>query len=153
MNPTPAFSPSMVELENGLVVHAFGEKVVFHLTGEQTGGNLTLWTEFVPPQGGPPPHYHRNEDEWFVVQEGSFEFLVDGNWKPLAPGGTLYLPKNAVHTFKNVGETEGRLLVATSPSGFETFFSQCAEVFQSPEGPDMGKIVAIAEEHGIHFMT
>jgi uncharacterized cupin superfamily protein len=29
----------------------------------------------VPPDGGPPPHIHRNEDETFYVLEGEVEFL------------------------------------------------------------------------------
>ncbi len=152
MSYTPAFPPVVVPADAGRVVHAFGEEVTFHLTGEQTGGQLSLWTEKVPPGGGPPPHVHLNEDEWFIVREGKFEFLVEGEWREVRTGGTIYLPRNAVHTFRNSGDGPGLLLVSTSPAGFETFFSRCAEVFQSPEGPDMERITAIAAEHGIHFI-
>lgn len=153
MSQTHEFSPSLVPAGGGTVLHAFGEEVIFHLTGEQTNGRLCLWTEKVPPGGGPPPHLHRNEDEWFVVREGAFEFLVDGVWREVSPGATLYIPRGAVHTFRNCGESEGRLLVGTSPAGFERFFSRCAEVFKDPERPDMGRITAIAAEHGIQFVT
>jgi len=30
----------------------------------------------VPPQGGPPPHIHRNEDETFYVLDGSPTFRL-----------------------------------------------------------------------------
>src|SRR5438046_7615589 len=33
------------------------------------------------PGGGPPPHYHSNEDETFHVLEGRFAFLADGQWR------------------------------------------------------------------------
>jgi mannose-6-phosphate isomerase-like protein (cupin superfamily) len=149
----PEFPPSIVPAGAGRVVHAFGEEVVFYLTGEQTNGQLCLWTEKVPPGGGPPPHVHLNEDEWFVVREGRFDFLVEGQWREVTPGGTVFVPRQAVHTFRNSGEETGLLLVSTSPAGFETFFTRCAEVFQRPEGPDMERIMQIAAEHGIHFVT
>ncbi len=152
MSNAPDFSPSLVPADTGPVYHAFGEEVQFHLTGSQTGGRLTLWTEIVPPGGGPPPHVHLNEDEWFVVKEGMFQFLVEGEWKEAPAGTTVFLPRKAIHTFKNTGKDTGKLLVATSPSGFETFFSRCAELFNPPNTPDMGRIAAIAAEHGIHFM-
>lgn len=153
MKHTPAFPPSVVPAANSRTLHAFGETVIIHLAGEQTNGQLALWTEIVPPGGGPPPHVHLNEDEWFLVQEGSFEFLVNGQWQRLEAGGSAFLPKNSVHTFKNTGNTQGRLVVSTSPAGFETFFSRCAEVFNQPEGPDMARITEIAADHGIHFVA
>jgi hypothetical protein len=57
-----------------------------------------------------------------------------------------------VHAFKNVGDKPSRMLVSTSPGGFETFFSRCAEEFASPDGPDMERIVEISAEHGIHYV-
>ncbi|MCX6879851.1 MAG: hypothetical protein NTW21_39510 [Verrucomicrobia bacterium] len=41
MNPTPALPPILVPAGSSLVVRAFGGEVVFHLTGEQTGGAFT----------------------------------------------------------------------------------------------------------------
>jgi uncharacterized cupin superfamily protein len=61
----------------GDTLHAFGEEVILHLSGAQTGGKFALWTEVTPAGGRPPPHYHLNEDELFLVQEGKIGFLVD----------------------------------------------------------------------------
>lgn len=145
-------SSSVTSPGQGKILHAFGEEVCFLLTGAETGGKLTMWQEIVPPGGGPPPHLHRNEDEWFVVQQGRFEFLFDGKWCEMPVDSVIYIPKEAVHTFRNVGEETGRLLVSTSPSGFEDFFARCAEVFASEGGPDMARIVKIAAENGIEFV-
>jgi hypothetical protein len=49
------------------LLRAFGEEVRIHLNSEHTAGDLTMWTEITPPGGGPPPHYHLNEDETFHV--------------------------------------------------------------------------------------
>jgi hypothetical protein len=59
--------PVILAPGEGETLHAFGEQVTVHLSGAQTGGRITLWTEITPPGGGPPPHYHLNEDELFGI--------------------------------------------------------------------------------------
>ncbi len=143
--------PIIVPPGGGDTIRAFGDEVRMHLSADQTGGSLSLWTLIVQPGGGPPPHYHLNEHEYFVVQEGRMSFFADGAWTEVAVGASVFLPRAAVHAFKNVGETPARLLVASSPGGFERFFTRCAEEFARPEGPDMARIMAISAEHGVHF--
>jgi quercetin dioxygenase-like cupin family protein len=136
----------------GRVIGAFGDEVILHLEGADTGGTLSLWTNITPPGGGPPPHYHLNEDEWFVVQEGRVSFLVEGTCREVPAGGVVFTPRGSIHTFKNIGDKPLRMLISSSPAGFETFFSRCAEEFAKPGGPDMERIVEISAEHGIHFV-
>ncbi|MGO9244571.1 MAG: cupin domain-containing protein [Verrucomicrobiia bacterium] len=152
MSSQPTLPVSIAHPGQGRVVHAFGEEAIFHLTGEQTGGKLTVWTNITPPGGGPPPHYHLNEDEWLLVQEGRVSFFDGKDWHEVATGGGVFAPKSTVHTFKNVGDTPCRMLVMTWPSGFEKFFARCAEEFAKAGGPDMERIGQIAGEHGIHFV-
>jgi hypothetical protein len=64
----------------------------------------------------------------------------------------VFMPRSVVHAFKNIGDTDGRLLVTTYPAGFEKFFGHCADEFAKPGGPNMDRIVAISAEHGIHFV-
>lgn len=144
---------TVVPTGQGRVLRAFGEEVHLLLTGEETGGSQTLWTELTPPGGGPPPHYHVHEDETLFVLEGQVSFFRDDRWQEVAPGSVAYMPRGVVHTFKNVGSGPLRMLVSTSPSGFERFFARCAEAFAQAGGPDMERIVAIGVEHGIHFLV
>ena len=137
--------------DEGRVLHAFGEEVIVHLDGERTGGKLTMWTNITPPGGGPPPHYHLNEDETFHVLDGRVAFLVDGQWREVSPGTSAFMPRGVVHTFKNVGDHPSRILITATPSGFENFFARCAEEFAKSAEPDMARIIEIAGEHGIHF--
>jgi quercetin dioxygenase-like cupin family protein len=141
------------KLDQGPVLRAFGEEVQIHLSGEQTGGLFTMFTEITPPGGGPPPHWHENEDEWFHVLEGTLSFLVDGRWVDAHPGDSVLAPRNQVHTFKNNTSQATKMLIQTSPSGFEKFFAMAAEEFAKPEGPDMQRAMHIAEAHGIHFVA
>jgi Cupin domain len=72
------------------VLHAFGEEVTILLDGELTSGTLTMWTEVTPPGGGPPPHYHLNEDEAFHVLEGRVAFFSGGEWHEVGPGAESF---------------------------------------------------------------
>ena len=145
-------SAAIVRQNDARVLRAFGEEMTILLDGERTGGKLTMWTEVTPPGAGPPSHYHSSEDETFHVLEGRVAFLVNGDWQEVRPGGAAFMPRGVVHTFKNVGDQPCRVLVMTTPSGFENFFTRCAEEFAKPGGPDMSRIMEIGVEHGIHFL-
>jgi len=144
--------PLVVPPGEGHVIHAFGTEMIFHLTGEQTEGRSMLATILVPPGDGPPLHYHENEDETFLVQEGRMSFYLDGHWQEVEPGTIVFAPKLSIHSLKNVGTGMARVLVSASPAGFETFFARCAEEFSKPGGPDMARIIEISTEHGIHYV-
>ena len=137
---------------NGRVLHAFGEEVTILLDGEQTGGRLTMWLETTPPGGGPPLHFHINDDETFHVLEGRIGFFQNSKWEEVGPGGSVFVPRGQLHTFKNVGNEPSRMLLSTTPAGFDVFFSRCAEEFARSGGPDMHRVFEIAAEHGIHFV-
>jgi mannose-6-phosphate isomerase-like protein (cupin superfamily) len=145
-------SPAMVRQDEGRVLRAFGQEVMILLDGERTGGKLTSWINVSPLGDGPPPHYHSIEDETFYVLEGRAAFLVEGEWRELGPGGSVFMPHGAVHTFKNIGDGPLRMFITTMPSGFEKFFPRCAEEFAKPGGPDMSRVMEISAEHGIHFV-
>jgi quercetin dioxygenase-like cupin family protein len=145
-------SGAIARRDDARVLHAFGEEVRILLDGEGTGGKLTMWTELTPPGGGPPPHYHVNQDKTFHILEGRVAFLFDDEWHELGPGGAAYMPGGVIYTFKNVGDQPSRMLITASPSGFEKFFARCAEEFAKAGGPDMSRIVQIGTEDGIHFV-
>ena len=86
-----------------------------------------------------------------MVLEGKAEFLKDGEWSAGPPGGSVCMPRGSVHTFRNAGDTPLKQIIHAAPSGFEDFFTRCAEEFNKPGGPDMERIVAISAEHGISY--
>lgn len=150
---TPPDLPPVINLPGaGKVLRALGDEVTVLLSGEQTGGAFTMVQVVTPPGGGPPPHWHTREDEWFHILEGRVEFWLDGTWTEVPAGTTAFLPKNSRHTYRNCGDTPLRMIVHASPSGFEVFFERIAEAFNAPGGPDMPRIVEISAEHGIHYV-
>ena len=154
MNAQPALLPVIIPSGQGQILRAFGDEIIVHLGSRQTGGQFTMFTDITPPGGGPPPHYHTIEDEWFHVLEGTVSYFVDGKWQdPVGPGGTAYAPRGSIHAFKNAGDRPLRQLITTSPAGFENFFARCGDEFAKPGVPNMERIIAISAEHGIHYVN
>jgi hypothetical protein len=77
---------------------------------------------------------------------------LNGEWHEVGPGGTAFMPRNIVHTFKNVDDQPSPMLLRTAPSGIEKFFARCAEEFTKSGKPDMSQLIEIGAEHGIHFV-
>ena len=153
MKPQPSQNPCLIKLPGGAeTMRAFGDELTILLGPEETGGTFTLFITVTEPGGGPPPHYHVNEDECFYVLEGRAEFFKDGRWTEVPAGTTVYIPKGAVHSFRNAGDTPLRQLIRTSPSGFERFFAAMSAELAKSKTPDMQRVVAIAAEYGIYFV-
>jgi mannose-6-phosphate isomerase-like protein (cupin superfamily) len=82
----------LVRAKEGRTLRAFGHAIAVPLDGEQTGGKFTAFLNMTPPGGGPGPHYHEREDEWFYVVEGRVSFLMNGTWTDLFPAIAFILP-------------------------------------------------------------
>lgn len=145
--------------DTGPTFSAVGDVYRLLATGEQTGGAYALCEARVLPGGGPPPHVHRREDESFFILEGEITFTLDGR-KIVARAGTfLQSPRNLPHAFKNESSAPARMLILTTPAGFEKFlaeFAQPVPSFDSPPlpvtGADIQKLLAVAPKYGIEIL-
>jgi quercetin dioxygenase-like cupin family protein len=79
-----------------------GSAYVVTRPAAETGGE-EVEMEFVLPPGcvAPPPHVHAQQVERYEVLEGSFDVMVDGEWRTLAPGESASVPMGVLHTFRN----------------------------------------------------
>jgi quercetin dioxygenase-like cupin family protein len=91
-------------------------------TAEETDGKIFAFEAFEPPGGGPPLHIHHTEEEYFLVLEGEFTFTIDGTVTRATAGESAFVPRGAVHCFKNCSGRDGRLLVLFTPGDIEGFF-------------------------------
>ena len=145
--------------EEGRVLWVLGELVTLKVSAEQTGGAYSLFEVVSQPGGGPPPHVQHQEDECFWVLEGEFEVLDDERVFLAGPGSLVYVPRGNLHTYKNVGESVGKLLVNQTPGGLhERFFEELGEEANDPNTlpiasgpPDVATIVETAARYGIEI--
>lgn len=91
---------------------------VLKVTGNETGGQLSLIEITEPPGYEAPLHVHHNEDEGFWVLEGELELEVGGARFALGPGDFAMGPRGVQHGYR-VGPHGCRLLFVLTPSGFE----------------------------------
>ena len=68
---------------------------------EETGGEYVEMEWRLPPDAfAPPPHVHPTQGEEYEVLEGSFDVMVDGDWRTLGQGDSASVPARTDHTFR-----------------------------------------------------
>jgi len=103
-------------------IRPFGIDMKVMLGAEHTGGTFSAITAEVKPGEGPPPHLHRDREEYFYVIEGTYSLGVDGKESTIGPGTLVFVPRGTVHTFKNIAATTGKLLEWTIPGENGDYF-------------------------------
>ena len=94
-----------------------GDLYTFLVTGEESGGAYFSMLAIVPPNGGPPPHIHRNEDETFYVLEGTPTFRLGDERIVAGPGDFVNVPKGVLHCFRNFRDQPMRMILTFTPAG------------------------------------
>jgi quercetin dioxygenase-like cupin family protein len=90
---------------------------------QDSGGAFFLTEQPSGQKGGPPKHFHLEEDEWFYCLAGEYIVEVGTQRYELKPGDSILGPRRVPHAFAFVGNTPGRLMVAFTPAGrLEQFF-------------------------------
>ena len=92
------------------------------MAAAQTGGTCSVLIGELRPGEGPPPHLHREFDEYFFVLEGVVSLTVDGKESTISPGNLAFTPRGAVHSFRNIGPSTASILEWTVPGGNEPYF-------------------------------
>ncbi len=126
----------------------FGEKIEILVSSEMSGGKLVVGRSITGSGAGPVPHTHAHHDEFFTVMEGRFDILHGEDWIALAKGESYFIPHGTLHTFRNVGEAEGVMLVSVTPGGLDEYLERLS-AFSLPE--DIEKIHALSQAHGIQL--
>jgi len=136
---TPADTPRPLRI--------VGEEITVLASGADTG-SYEIFRQAGPDGSGPPPHSH-DWDEAFYVTRGTIVFGI-GSEELVATAGTLvHLPAGTTHWFR-FSAGGGEMLSLTSREGASHFFTELDREV-APVNPDIGKLVAIADRHGLKF--
>jgi quercetin dioxygenase-like cupin family protein len=124
--------------------------VVFKLFGKDTGGQLSIVEHPFPVGSLVPPHIHSREDEYSIVTQGEIGFRSGAREVVLGAGGYITKPRGELHTMWNAGKEPARMIEVISPSGFEGFFWELAELL-AVGPPDPSVVAGLADRYGLTF--
>jgi quercetin dioxygenase-like cupin family protein len=147
--------PYHLPCDGGPALWHLGALLTFKATSEQTAGRL--WAkELLAPRGmATPVHRHSREDEAFYVLDGEVSVYVGDRVARAETGDFLWAPREVPHAFC-VESAQARLLVVSTPGGFERFFFETGEPAAAltappatPQPPDIDALVAALAEYGV----
>ena len=147
--------PYHLHRDGGSALWHLGALLTFKATSEQTAGRM--WAkELSAPRGmAAPMHRHSREDEAFYVLDGEVSVYVGDQVVRARTGDFLWAPREVPHAFC-VESPLARMLVVSTPGGFEKFFFETGEPAAAltppppaTEPPDLDALVAALAEHGV----
>jgi quercetin dioxygenase-like cupin family protein len=148
--------PTLVAADEGEHFHFLNHLSTAKLTGEHTGGQMTVM-EFVGPKNyGPPLHVHDIEDELFYIVEGEVWFHCGDAAAVHGSGALAWLPRGRPHTFQIRSES-ARVLQVTTPAQFERFVAALGTPMEGstspePEEIDPAHVAEVCEQFSIHVL-
>jgi quercetin dioxygenase-like cupin family protein len=126
-------------------------QINFLLEAADTNGSVAMF-EFMVPVGAkvPLPHSHQHYDETVYGVEGVLTFTVDGKTVHIGPGESYFIPRGAVHGFKNLRQTDAKALAVVTPALIgPDFFRESAAVVNAGGPPDPEKLKAVLAKYGL----
>jgi len=120
--------PAIVNRDSAPSIKPFGIDMKVLLSTEATGGGISVLMAWQKPGEGPASHVHYDQEEMFFIVEGTIELTVDGRTSTAGPGTIVFIPRNVVHSFKNVGDTTACMLDWSLPGGQDHYFKAISEL-------------------------
>ena len=111
-------------------------RAVFKADGAETAGRYSVseWT-VAPHSPGSGPHSHEENDEIFLVTQGTMSVRVGDEWFEAALGTFIRIPAGVVHDFENKTDRPATLFNVFIPGAFEHMMPAIVSWFEK-QSPD-----------------
>ena len=128
----------------------FGARAIdFKVSSLDTNGDLFIVEATDDTKGGPPRHFHNEQEEWFYVIESEYVIEIGDERYKVGPGDSVLAPREVPHVWAHVGEGEGRLLIVFQPAGkMEAFFGELSKIEGMPQPKELGRLFS---SHGMEM--
>jgi mannose-6-phosphate isomerase-like protein (cupin superfamily) len=99
---------------------------------------------------GQNDHVHFKQEEILFIIEGLYEVTVGDETAKAGPGSIVFIPRNVVHRFKNVGGITGRMLGWSLPGGQDHYLKAISEL-AAGGGFTSEQVMEISRTFDTHF--
>lgn len=128
-----------------------GRDLIFKVTGEDTGGAFDYFVVQVTPRGGPPLHVHHRQEETLHVLKGRYKVRIGEEIFYLEEGGFAYMPSKVPHTFLNLTDEPGEVIVVYTPGGGHRFYEEFGPIARQGR-PDPKVVGPIFEKYDMTLL-
>lgn len=125
------------------------------VSGEESGGEVTVMRITVPAGNGPPPHTHSGPEIMYVL-EGDVQAHVGDETVSGTAGSTFHYPAGTLERFE--ATTQATVLATYLPGGIDAFFAEVGEPALSrtippadDTEPDFQRIASVGARYGLEL--
>ncbi len=123
-------------------------------TSDQTGGHYSMVEHPVAPHFvGAPYHTHHGEDQYSYVLYGDIQVLIGEEVRDVPAGGFIFKPRGIPHAFWNPADEPAAVLELVSPGGFEQYFVELADMFESGRVTDRAAFAELTGRYQLEVDT
>ena len=98
-----------------------GERCRIRVAAAETNGAYSVVEILSNPGDSTPMHVHQNEDEHFLILEGTARIARGDETFDAPAGTTVALPRHVPHAWGNATNSTLRMLVTCWPGGCEEY--------------------------------
>ena len=148
--PMPPLRAAVVKPGQAQPIKPFGLHMEVLLATEATGGAISVIMACRKPGEGPPDHVHFSQHEMFFIVEGTYEVTVGEQTSTAGPGTIVFIPRDVVHRFMNIGDTTARMLDWSLPGGQDHYLKAISEL-GAGGGFTGEKVMEISKRYDTNF--
>jgi mannose-6-phosphate isomerase-like protein (cupin superfamily) len=123
-----------------------GERFTIRVPSRATSGAYVVLEVVAEPCNGVPMHVHENEEEHFIIVEGTAHMANGDRTLDVAAGSAVIVDKGIPHAWCNRTDTCLRMLVIFTPGHIEGLFRATAANKREDD------VIAIANSYGTRIV-
>jgi quercetin dioxygenase-like cupin family protein len=119
-----------------------GEEITILAASNKTG-SYEVYLHNAPEGAGPPPHFHKWDEAFYVIQ-GTVDFNCGGLESRVDAGDFVHVPGGTVHSFRYASPT-AQILGITSEAGAAAMFSAVDR--ECGATPEIEKVISVLAQN------
>ena|ERR1700756_1399105 len=122
-----------------------GERLSIRVSSEETSGTYTILEIVADHLHGTLMHVHQNEDEYFIILEGTAHLAFGDKTADVPAGTNITVSKGTPHAWCNLSKSPLRMLLLFTPGGID-------ELFRTTAKGDDNNIAAVLDKFGTRIV-